>query len=123
MRRRRKSSPIIETASARLAGLESIDPPPDIGPELTVALYRAALADTHTQQEAYNTLLAEADEAKNRYERSEAKLNDLSERMLAAVGAKFGRDSDEYEMAGGRRKSERKRRSQTAPAGAPPATT
>jgi len=29
--------------------------------------------------------------------------------MLAGVAAKDGRDSDQYEMAGGKRKSERKR--------------
>ena len=33
----------------------------------------------------------------------------LSERMLIAVAAKYGKDSYEYEMAGGIRKSERKR--------------
>ena len=34
---------------------------------------------------------------------------DTSERMLAGVAAKYGRDSTEYEMAGGTKKSERRR--------------
>lgn len=40
---------------------------------------------------------------------AEAGLRDLTERMLAAVSAKFGRASNEYEQAGGKRKSDRKR--------------
>jgi len=35
--------------------------------------------------------------------------HELSEDMLLAVAAKFGKDSPEYEMAGGVRRSERKR--------------
>jgi hypothetical protein len=33
----------------------------------------------------------------------------MHERMLIAVAAKYGKYSDEYEKAGGKRKSERKR--------------
>ena len=47
---------------------------------------------------AYNNFLAE-----------EASLRDLSERMLAGVAAVYGKNSDQYEQAGGVRKSERKR--------------
>ncbi len=36
-------------------------------------------------------------------------MSDTSERMLAGVAAKYGRDSTEYEMAGGTKKSERRR--------------
>ena len=36
-------------------------------------------------------------------------MRDYSERILLAVAVKYGRDSNEYEMAGGVRKSERKR--------------
>ena len=41
--------------------------------------------------------------------KTELALKDLSERMLMGVGSKFGKDSDEYEMAGGVRKSEHKK--------------
>lgn len=33
----------------------------------------------------------------------------MSERMLAGVAARYGKDSSQYEQAGGVRKSERKR--------------
>jgi hypothetical protein len=38
-------------------------------------------------------------------------LGELSEKMLIGVAFKYGKDSREYEMAGGVRKSERVRRS------------
>jgi hypothetical protein len=34
-------------------------------------------------------------------ESAEKELNDYTDRILAAVGVKFGRDSSEYEEAGG----------------------
>jgi hypothetical protein len=39
----------------------------------------------------------------------EKEIRVLSERMLIAMAAKYGKDSYEYEMAGGMRKSDRKR--------------
>ncbi|HEX9783868.1 MAG TPA: hypothetical protein VGA56_14190 [Opitutaceae bacterium] len=45
----------------------------------------------------------------NDLDAAERALRDASERMLAAVGVRFGKDSNEYEMAGGVRKSERRR--------------
>ena len=42
--------------------------------------------------------------------KTELALKDLSERILMGVGSKYGSKSDEYEMAGGVRKSERKKR-------------
>ncbi|MFT3868896.1 MAG: hypothetical protein QM715_10605 [Nibricoccus sp.] len=108
-RRKRTSSRALQNASARAAGIESIDPALDLGGGLTVAAYNAAIQDARDKQTKYNTLLAESDEAANVFEAAEANLRDLTERMLAAVSAKFGRDSNEYEQAGGKRKSDRKR--------------
>jgi len=68
-------------------------------------------------------LLSQSDEAKNQFEAAERLVRDMSERMLAGVAARFGKDSDAYEKAGGTRKSERKHREaktqqQPAPAAA-----
>ena len=46
---------------------------------------------------------------------AEKAIRDLSERMLAGVASKYGKDSSEYEMAGGTRKSERKRPTRKTP--------
>ncbi|MBK8431745.1 MAG: hypothetical protein IPL28_10845 [Chloroflexi bacterium] len=45
----------------------------------------------------------------NDFQAEEKGLNLLSARMLAAVGAIYGKDSNEYEQAGGKRASEIKR--------------
>ena len=47
----------------------------------------------------------------NNVEKMEKELGDLAQRIFAAVGAQFGFDSNEYEMAGGTRKSERSKKS------------
>ncbi|BAY60611.1 hypothetical protein NIES22_06700 [Calothrix brevissima NIES-22] len=40
---------------------------------------------------------------------NEKRLAEFCERMLTGVASKYGRNSDEYQMAGGVRKSDRKR--------------
>ena len=108
-RQKRTASRVIQIAAARAAGLESIDPKLNLGSEMTLAGYRGAIAEALEKQAAYNTLLAQGDEAKNLFESAETKTRDFSDRMLAAVAAKFGRASNEYEQAGGRRKTGRRR--------------
>lgn len=49
----------------------------------------------------YNTDLSALDGSFNEIQSDERKLDDYSGRMLAAVAAKYGKDSDEYEKAGG----------------------
>ncbi len=44
-----------------------------------------------------------------RFDNLEKELKDWNGRMLAGVGSEFGKDSPEYEAAGGVRKSERKK--------------
>ena len=76
---------------------------------MTIEAYNAAIEDTRSKLTAYNTLLSQSDEAANVFDAAEANLRDLTDRMLAAVAARYGRDSNEYEQAGGKRKSDRKR--------------
>ena len=115
-RLKKTTSKMIQNAAARAAGMESINATLDFGNNLTLAAYKAAITDAQAKQSNYNTLLSQVDEAKNVFQAAEATVGDLSDRMLAAAAARFGRDSAEYEQAGGTRKSERKRRA--APAGA-----
>lgn len=115
---KKQSSLKLELASTRAAGLESIDQALDLGNGLTLASYRAKITDTTMKLGAYNTKLSEADDAQNAFQEAEADLADTSERMLAGVAAKYGKDSTEYEMAGGTRKSDRKRKGNAAPAAA-----
>jgi hypothetical protein len=108
MPRRKRSSDSIVRAETRAAGLASIDPKLDLGNDLTLASYRQLITDSKAALDDYNGKLSEVDSALNAVESKEGELDVLSARMLAAVGVKFGKDSDEYEQAGGTRSSERK---------------
>jgi len=109
MARTKRTSAVSEAAKLRLAGLQSIDPLLDLGGGLTVASFKADIEDVDGELNTYNTMLSDVDQVSNRLDTKEDKLNDKSTRMLAAVGAHFGKDSDEYEKAGGTRTSERKK--------------
>jgi multidrug efflux pump subunit AcrA (membrane-fusion protein) len=109
MARQKRISTVVEKAQQRLAALTSVDPALDFGNNLSITAYRAEAADAQAKLDAYNTLLSQVDEAYNAFQSAEKSLRDLSERMLAGVASKYGKDSNQYEMAGGVRKSERKR--------------
>ncbi len=109
MARKKRTSPTVDAAKIRAASLKSIDAALDLGNGLTLASYNAAIAATEGQLDTYNTNLSDLDEQLNGLEAGEKTLADLSERMLSGVGSKFGKDSSQYEQAGGTRKSEIKR--------------
>lgn len=108
MARRKRSSKSVDAAEPRAAALESIDVALDLGNTLTLVAYKAAITTTNAKLAAYNTKLSELDGILNDLEASEKNLDDLSSRMLAGVGVKYGKKSDEYEKAGGTRSDERK---------------
>ncbi|MEH2268677.1 MAG: hypothetical protein V7K68_09640, partial [Nostoc sp.] len=64
-----------------------------------------------SQLDAYNTALAVIDSSKTEMDELDRNLSDLTEKMLLGVAFKYGKDSREYEMAGGVRKSDRIRKS------------
>lgn len=106
---RKRTSKVIEQAQIRSDGLGTIDADLDLGNNLTLTNYDQQIAQTQAALDAYNKALAAADAAANALQNAEEQLGDLSERMLVGVAAKYGKDSYEYEMAGGTRKSDRKR--------------
>ena len=106
---RKRTSKVIEQAQIRSDGLGTIDINLDLGNNLTLPNYNTVIHQTEAALDAYNKALAAADAAANVLQKAEEDLNDLSERMLVGVAAKYGKDSYEYEMAGGTRKSDRKR--------------
>jgi hypothetical protein len=108
MGRPKRTSKILEKAGIRMAALTSIDTNLDLGNGLTLGSYTAIVADTRNKLDKYNSLLSQVDEANNFVDEAEKALADMSDRMLAGVASKYGRDSHEYEMAGGVRKSDRK---------------
>lgn len=110
MARRRRISKILDNAQTRIAGLKSIDPALDLGNDLSLAAFGTIVSAGLTNLSAYNQALAKLDDLYNALQQSEKEAADMSERMLAGVAARYGKDSSQYEQAGGVRKSERKPR-------------
>ena len=109
MSRRKRTSILLEKAERRAAAMQSIDDKLDLGHGMTLEVFKASLENLRQRQNSYNTLLSSVDQAYNQLLEDERSLGELAEKMLIAVKVKYGRDSHEYEMAGGVRKSERRR--------------
>jgi hypothetical protein len=109
MGRLKKTSKIVEEANVRLASIKSIDPNLSMGNTLNITVFNNKIEETKQALEDYNTALSMADEKANLYREKEKELKDLHERMLIGVAAAYGKDSNEYEKAGGTKKSDRKK--------------
>lgn len=109
MARLKKTSKTLESAQTRLASVKSIGADLDLGNGITVAAYEKKISDTTKTLEKYNTSLSTADSNEQMFDAAELDLKDFHERVLLGVGTNYGKNSNEYEMAGGTKKSERKR--------------
>jgi hypothetical protein len=109
MARKKRTSPAFEKLGQRLSGLKAIDEKLDLGNSLTVEGVTQKLLTFNTELEDYNILLGNVDAKLNSVSHMEEIANNLSETILIAVAAKYGNDSNEYEKAGGKRKSDIKR--------------
>jgi hypothetical protein len=116
MSRLKRSSIVLETGERRLAGLKSINTP-DLGPNLTAALYEGAITDLRGFRDLYNEKVSELDTMQNQFASKEDTVADFNQRILSAVAARYGTDSSEYEAVGGTRKSERKKPTRKKPTG------
>jgi hypothetical protein len=108
MARPKRKSTILDTARQRLAGLKKI-PNTNFGPGLTKEAYETEINGYSEDQDDYNGDVGALDEKGNRLDAREQGVADLNQRILAAVKAQFGPDSNEYELVGGVRRSDRKK--------------
>ena len=116
----KRNSPVLQTARERLAGLKKFRTEPDFGATLTVAAYETEINGYAADESSYNQDLAALDDKQNRLNTRESALKDLNQRILAAVKAQFGPDSSEFELAGGTRRSERKKPTRKPTGGSTP---
>lgn len=110
MGRRKKGSPVYDKAVKRMAAIQSIDPNFDLGNGLSFREYQSLVNELRDALDHYNTILSTADEKLNLVNKLEEIVANMNERMLVGVAAKYGKDSSEYEQAGGRKKSDIKRK-------------
>lgn len=99
----------LDKAKVRFDGIQSIDANLDLGTGLSAKAYSQKIKTLQQKISNYNTKLADADELKSQIAEAEKDLADFSEQILMGVGSRYGKNSFEYEKAGGVRKSERKR--------------
>lgn len=114
MPRQKRTSRVLEKAEIRISGLKAVDPTMDFGDSRSLIEMGSQMRRLRDQLESYNRALAEVDSSKKEIDELEKSLADLSDRMLIGVAFKYGKDSREYEKAGGMRKSDRIRKSSTA---------
>lgn len=108
-RKRKTTTATMRTAIKRIAGLQAIDPVLDFGNDKSIVKYQETLTNAEDALNLYNTKLAELDELLNDFNVANRLLGGYNTEMLSAVRAMYGRDSNEYEQAGGTRLSERKK--------------
>lgn len=106
MARKKRKSDALTNAEGRAEGLATIDPKLNLGEDLTLKSYQDKIDETQATLTEYNGLLAGADVALVKLEQQERELRDLSERMLEGVSSRFGKNSEQYQKAGGTRKDQ-----------------
>lgn len=74
---------------------------------MSVAAFEKEITEMLQKSDAHSNMVSKLDEAFNELEMMDGKLTDLTSRVLTGVMAHYERDSNEYEMAGGVRHSER----------------
>jgi hypothetical protein len=98
----KRRSATLEKAQGRLRGLRTLLAALQLGDGLTLQNYAALIEAVNALLEAHNLALAEADRTRIEFAEMEAALSALSSRVLSAVAATYGKDSKEYELAGGK---------------------
>ncbi|MEH2364798.1 hypothetical protein [Nostoc sp.] len=110
MSRPKRTSRILEKAELRSAGLKAIDSNMDFGDNCGLQNLTQSIEQLRTMLDGYNIALAMIDSSKNKIDEMEKTLDNLTDKIVRGVAFKYGKNSSEYEMAGGIRDSERVRK-------------
>jgi len=101
--------PDLDKGTTRLASVKSIDSEIDLGNGITAANYETQINLLRTKLNSYNTALSTIDDLYNECIAQIDVVRDWNDRVLTGVATKYGKNSSQYEMAGGVKKSERKK--------------
>ena len=99
----------VQNAQKRVDGMQSIENKLDLGNDVSVDTMTAAIKKVTDGISEYNTMLSQIDQKGNQIDADLKAMNELSSRTLKGGEFKYGKDSNEYEMLGGTRASERKK--------------
>ncbi|MBG1262579.1 hypothetical protein [Nostoc commune] len=109
MTQRKRNSMPLTKAERRIEGMQTINPKLDFSNGFSIATYNTKVIELREKLAAYNQAQTIVDKTHNALIESERELNTYSEHMLLNVASRYGKNSDEYEMAGGTRRSDRKK--------------
>ncbi|MDZ7959974.1 MAG: hypothetical protein RMY34_19170 [Aulosira sp. DedQUE10] len=110
MRRKKITSSFLEKTEQRAIGLQSIDPNLDFGDAISLKDLSELTKKLRDEINRYNKVLDSLDPIKENIEALEKTIRETSERLVSGVVLKYGKDSREYELTGGVRKSDRIRK-------------
>lgn len=111
MPRPKRTSRILEKAELRSAGLKAIDSNLDFGENCDLQNLTQLIEQLRIMLNAYNIDIAMIDYSKTKIDEMEKTLSNLTDKLVRGVAFKYGKNSSEYELAGGIRDSERVRKS------------
>ncbi|MBW4562766.1 MAG: hypothetical protein KME32_16780 [Mojavia pulchra JT2-VF2] len=106
MPRKTRSSTVLEKTEKRLIGLKSINSNLDFGDSISLNHLTELTGQLRNQIDQYNMMLTDLDTAKGEIEILEKTIRETSERLVNGVASRYGKNSREYEMTGGVRKSD-----------------
>ena len=108
-------SPVVEKSEDRAAGVKTVDDKKGskqnygtASAPLTIDEFTGQIAVVENKRKEGNELLKRMDQINNEYEAEENKLDRMYTQILASAVSVLGDDSDEYELLGGTKRSERK---------------
>jgi uncharacterized protein YukE len=110
MARRKRNSSVLERADRRIESLQSISVKLDFGEGLTIQAYTTTINDLRSKLAAYNTALSTIDKLTDDVNNAEKVVIAISEKMLLGVASRYGKNSQQYEMAGGARRGNSKKK-------------
>ncbi|MEH1839708.1 MAG: hypothetical protein V7L20_13270 [Nostoc sp.] len=110
MSRKKRISRVLEKVELRASGMKSIVPSIKFEQDYTLEKLIDSIEQLRNKLDVHNSALAIVDSSLTEVEEMEKNLSQLSEKMLMVVAIKYGKDSAEYEMAGGVRNSDRIRK-------------
>jgi exonuclease VII small subunit len=111
MSRKKSTSRNLQKAEFRVAGLKAIDPNIAFDENCNLQNLTQLIDQFHNMLKKYNDSMAVIDSSRTKLDEMEKTISKISDKMLAGVGFKYGKDSNEYELAGGVKQSERVRKS------------
>jgi hypothetical protein len=97
---RRLNLKTLEKAQRRMVGIRSLKLNLNLG-SLNLVEFSTQVENLQAKQEQYNDMVNALAQQREEIETMERSLRGTSERVLGVVAAIYGKESDEYEVAGG----------------------